>query len=257
MVVKYIPNDVTSGGSFDFGTHRDVQILYLKGTVSLTSNYSVLYGSPLEATEIFICYSAIVTNTGGTVNIFGEDVPAEYLSKSMTVRAFYNGEGWEILYNPDMSQSSLISTLNMIDEAITTNKIAPGAVTGSKIGLAAVAVNNLTTAANTSSILRQLSFEANESGDMIISLPYAKQITGIIYFIDKRIAGTDDGNIELFINEASIGSTVIAQNLDIGERVADSNTFPLDAAADVDIMFRTSKVTTGGKLTAVITFYKS
>jgi len=98
--------------------------IYSTGSVTLTSNWTIQSTGTVAAGMRYIYkYEADITLSGNTITIHGATMPEELVDKRGVITADYNGTAWVVVFKPDFNESSIVSSSNIADEAVTYSKI--------------------------------------------------------------------------------------------------------------------------------------
>ena len=179
------------------------QIIYINGSATATSNYSISpFGSPAQNTTFVFKYQGNlnITSNSVTFTIFGTSITQQQLNNHLTITCYWNGSSWVNTVEVDFSQSNIISAANL-GNIITSANITANSLNLHTVGQA-LSLTNTEIAANTivgNQKLTALSVLdgqiGNVSGGKII--PYTIPNSGIATTVGSALKVTDSsGNMQ-------------------------------------------------------------
>ena len=98
----------------------------ITGSATMLNNLTItVSGSPNSSTVFKFLYSAGMDFNGNTLSIMGYIVQEMYEDKEFTVIANYNGATWDIYFNPDLGQSAVVTSANLVTILDTKTLVTP------------------------------------------------------------------------------------------------------------------------------------
>lgn len=101
------------GGTVNLDTSDNVNLYVIKGTATLTANWTI---QPTDTnsiltvgTEYNFKYEANITLDGNDITIFGQTLPPHLADKKLNITAYYNGTAWEVTFVPNVNQTNFIN----------------------------------------------------------------------------------------------------------------------------------------------------
>lgn len=233
----------------------DVADLYNRyvftGSGVLVGNISIApTGSPIKGTIINIQWNCTFTPGGATSTIFGLSLTSTLYGKSLLFECYYNGATWDVQLLPDLSETNII----------TTNNIVPLAVTGAKIASATVTLSNLVNDSNIQSEVLEISFETGEQCNNTIQIPTAFTVNRIYLEVIKALSATEAGTIVPKINGVNVTLNTpitLAASTAINTTSTYNCTALNTGIADDLLSFVAAKTTVGGKVRVTVKLTKS
>lgn len=109
------------------------------GPVTMTGSLAISpsAGTPANMTTFIFDYTANMNFNGNTLTIFGAVMPTQFQNKRCRIIAVYATSGWDVKFEGDFSESSIVSTSNLENLAVTNAKIASG-IDGAKLSAGSV-----------------------------------------------------------------------------------------------------------------------
>lgn len=97
---------------------------YIYGSPVLTGNWSVtMSGTPIYGTTAKIYYNASPTIGVNHIIILGQQMPDHLAKKDCIIHAFYDGSAWLLVFNDDRQDTGTIDTADIVNKAITNDKL--------------------------------------------------------------------------------------------------------------------------------------
>jgi hypothetical protein len=121
---SYIDIPIVDGVNYVI-TPTDNTIYYLiTGTPTLTTNWSIsIAPGSTQGMRVYFTYNAIPVLSGNHIFILGAQVPDNLATKNFDATGFYNGFAWTIRFFADSEEVGIISTDDIVDDAITNDKL--------------------------------------------------------------------------------------------------------------------------------------
>lgn len=259
-----------AGGTITLDVGHPYTMYVFKGSPTLSSNCTITSsGTPSLGMEFRMLFRTAFGASSNTLTIFGLPVSNDLVGSSFDATATYNGSSWDVIINPtfgdlpiitgDMIQfttinsgnidNDAITTIAILDEAVTAAKLASDSVTTVKVADGAITAAKADSNFKKEVIVVPISFENNEQAGNIITIPYNCTINSITYGITKALAGTDAGIITLSINGSPMTPNTISipASTAINSTASTTITSNNSVTANQTIKFETSKTTPGGK----------
>lgn len=102
-------NITSSGGTERVDVFGQPNIYVIKGSATLTSNYTISpTGTPVAGTEFRFKYEANINLDGNTITIFGKTLPIILSDKTHEIIAYFDGSNWEVNFNVDIDENGTI-----------------------------------------------------------------------------------------------------------------------------------------------------
>ena len=122
------------------GVHRN-RDLHIFGTHAMAGAITVNFTLPTTSQQnggFMVYYSASLSNYDIATNylsIAGSKLPAEYAQKRCLIigKRYPDSSAWRVFFLPDLSQSAIISSSNIVDGVVAAADLATDAVITSKI----------------------------------------------------------------------------------------------------------------------------
>ncbi len=137
-VLFYDDYEILAAGAnknYDISIPVDVYRIKTTGTVALVGNMTFgITGSPVYGTELNFLYSGSVTLGAFNITFLGATLTAAQALYQLQITAFYNGSAWEVFISPDNQNGNT---------DINGGDIVDASITGSKIALATIALEQL------------------------------------------------------------------------------------------------------------------
>lgn len=170
----------SGGGTINWDTILPIQLYIIKGTATLTSNWTIQpQGVVSEGMVYNIKWEANIDLNGNTITIFGKPLPELLSNKTHEIICYYDGTDWEVNFIIDAEEDGSIN---------------------------ATYISNYNVADKEEIINIEASFETNEQGLNRLYLPYSGNFKIKDFFIDviKDIESTDDGQIKFYDSSMTI-----------------------------------------------------
>lgn len=113
----------------------------INGTHTMGGAFNITLATPAAASlcnAVIFYYTGVLSNydiTNNYLKIGPDKLPAEYAQKECYIVCIYSNisNAWKVMFLPDMSQSAIISSANIVDGTIVAGDLASDAVTTIKI----------------------------------------------------------------------------------------------------------------------------
>lgn len=123
--VQYIEITVIDGVNYVITATDNILYYKVAGTATLTSNWSITVGAgAIDGMRFHMQWIANVTGGGNHAYICGAQVPDNLLTKNFDVTGFYNGSSWTVRFLPDFEETGIVDTADIMDDAVTNDKLA-------------------------------------------------------------------------------------------------------------------------------------
>jgi len=222
------------GGTENLPTTFGATLYVIKGTATLTSNWTIQpTGTPSLGMTYNFKYAADIDLNGNNITIFGETLNPTLSNKTHEIRAYWNGTAWEVDFIADVSEVGIIPKES---------------------------VENYNESDKDTIISVPISFEVNEQGKQIVTIPFTGDfdIHGVWITVTKNIEATNVALITLYEeNTATVINTTAGAYLTIpagslagnltGFDSADFTTFKTHLTGGAYFTVETYKLTPGGK----------
>lgn len=206
-LLTYYPYTMLAAGGdiiLPVGSAIDIyQLLPNGGAITLVDNLTFSSsGTPKVGHEFRFLYGGGVTQGAFAVEFFGVELTDDQALVKQEVSCYYNGTAWEVRITKDSSDGNEdILGGDIVDESVSTNKIADDAITlgkmahlaargylirggvsGAPEGVNAVTSGNLVMGNGTDVVSQAMSGDATINGSGVIAIGAGKVTTAMLAF---------------------------------------------------------------------------
>ena len=110
------------GGTLNLDTTLPVRFYIVKGTATLTSNWTIQpSGTAVEGMVYEFKYEADINLNGNTITLFGTAIPETLVDKTHQITAYYDGSDWQVNFALNVDENGslpkeIISEYNAADK---------------------------------------------------------------------------------------------------------------------------------------------
>jgi len=110
------------GGTLNLDTTIPVRFYIVKGTATLTSNWTIQpSGTAVEGMVYEFKYEADINLNGNTITLFGTAIPETLVDKTHQITAYYDGSDWQVNFALNVDENGslpkeIISEYNVADK---------------------------------------------------------------------------------------------------------------------------------------------
>ena len=110
------------GGTLNLDTTIPVRFYIVKGTATLTSNWTIQpSGTAIEGMVYEFKYEADIDLNGNTITLFGTTIPETLVDKTHQITAYYDGTDWQVNFALNVDENGslpkeIISEYNVADK---------------------------------------------------------------------------------------------------------------------------------------------
>jgi len=110
------------GGTLNLDTTIPVRFYIVKGTATLTSNWTIQpSGTAVEGMVYEFKYEADINLNGNTITLFGTAIPETLVDKTHQITAYYDGSDWQVNFALNVDENGslpkeIISEYNAADK---------------------------------------------------------------------------------------------------------------------------------------------
>lgn len=216
MPIITTPSIITltaGGGTVNLDIAEPVDIYFIRGTATLTSNWTIQSSNvnslPLIAGVLYnFKYEADITLDGNTITIFGQTLPPHVADKNMRITAYYNGSVWIVEFIPDVNQNNIIDYNNLLENGF---KLLPTVTTGNGFGEEETMLNGdpspvvVNTPQSGYTPISKLYYKAE---------PFLKTVHIVGYIFVEDVNETTIGSLQAFVMSSSfMGGSLGTSNL--------------------------------------------
>lgn len=253
-----------AGGTIDLNDYAPATrfLITTAAPVTLLANWVIQNTVPAATTSYEFILDANVDLNSNTVTILGQSVEQDLLNKPSLISSYYDGSTYSNKAVVDYSQVDWVTTVKILNGAVTEDKIGANAVTAVKILDGVINAAKLDAAGKIEIVIMPLSWETGEQGaGYRIYCPYACVLLGASITVSKDIAATDDATAPVTTSAGTpTPSSVISFAAGTTAGTTQLYTFsgaPATVLADGYILFTPAKVTAGGKAIATVWIQRS
>lgn len=125
QISSYIDIPIVDGVNYVFNPLVNIGYATISGNTVLTSNWSIASAvGVVDGDYMEFLYKATPTLGGNHIFIFGEQMPDNLTSQQVKIEALYDGTAWRVIFIPDFEESSIVATDDIMDDAVTNDKLA-------------------------------------------------------------------------------------------------------------------------------------
>lgn len=112
----------SGGGTLNLDTTIPVRFYIVKGTATLTSNWTIQpSGTAVEGMVYEFKYEADINLNGNTITLFGTTIPETLVDKTHQITAYYDGTDWQVNFALNVDENGslpkeIISEYNVADK---------------------------------------------------------------------------------------------------------------------------------------------
>jgi hypothetical protein len=122
--LQYTNIPVIDGVNYVIPSNDTAFFYNIINTVTLTSNWSIAM-TPTSTAPLrcFITWLANIILNGNHVYIFGTQIPDKLADKTFIASCFFNGTTWDVEILPGFEEQQFIETNDIVDDAVTNDKL--------------------------------------------------------------------------------------------------------------------------------------
>ena len=240
----------SGGGTTSLPTYSAIAEYIIKGTVTLTSNWTIQpSGTPIAGMQYDFKYEATLDLNGNTLTIFGETFPIELQDKTCEISCYWDGTDWDVNIKPDVLEdgcipNSSIAVTEYVDAFINQYSMPPAIdylYMGISLGTGTVDTTDSYIRTNNDTNRKIISLVGHVEIELVdettlnnstlydfASLPTLIG-TGVNYILNGHLyIGNESKPITVYVNTANLGKLQIQFGGSLGTSTSTKHTIILD-----------------------------